>query len=269
MNESKEYAAGLKLSRRLAALADWVPEGARFADIGTDHALLPVYLAAIGRIPFAVAGDVHAGPAEAARRQVEAAGLSGVVSVRLGDGLSVLSPGEVDTVCIAGMGGSLMVRLLEAAGPRLQGVRTLILSPHVAEDQVRRWLVDRQYALEDERLLAEDGETYTLMRAVYVADAAEAAARNDRLYDEALLTPRCPDVPRELLLAMGPLLLREAGETFRAKWRAELAKREKILAQLRLGQSAGAEEKARAWEEESRRIEEVLSCTQEGRPLSN
>ncbi|MBB6675292.1 tRNA (adenine(22)-N(1))-methyltransferase [Cohnella nanjingensis] len=261
MTEAKEYAAGLKLSRRLAALADWVPQGARFADIGTDHALLPVYLAASGRIVFAVAGDVHAGPVEAARRQVSAAGLTDIVSVRHGDGLAVLTPGEVDTVCIAGMGGSLMVRLLDAAGSRLQGVRTLILSPHVAEDQVRRWLAEHQYVLERERILMEDGEAYTLLRAQYVADAAEAADRNARLYDAALLTPCYPEVPEDLMQTMGPLLLREADETFRAKWREELAKREKILAQLRLGQTAEAEEKARAWEDTSRRIEEVLACT--------
>src|SRR4051794_11569025 len=111
MKDKESSGASLKLSHRLSALADWVPQGARFADIGTDHAMLPVYLMQNGKINYAVAGDVHAGPVEAARRQVSEAGLEGAVSVRLGDGMSVLSPGEVDTVTLAGMGGSLMVRI--------------------------------------------------------------------------------------------------------------------------------------------------------------
>ncbi|WP_415782743.1 tRNA (adenine(22)-N(1))-methyltransferase, partial [Cohnella lubricantis] len=157
MMQSQNNGSGAKLSERLSALAAWVPQGARFADIGTDHALLPVYLAEAGRVKSAVAGDVNKGPVEAARRQVASAGLNDIISVRQGDGLTVLAPGEVDTVCIAGMGGSLMVRLLNQAGERLDGVRTLILSPHVAEDQVRHWLVGHAYVLEGERLIEEDG----------------------------------------------------------------------------------------------------------------
>jgi len=249
----------VKLSGRLAALSDWVPPGARFADIGTDHALLPVYLAAAGQVAFAVAGDVNKGPVEAARRQVEAAGLAGVVSVRHGDGLSVLEPGEVDTVCIAGMGGSLMVRLLGAAGSRLDGVRTLILSPHVAEDQVRAWLAEHRFVLTDEKLLEEDGEIYTLLKAERF-EAGEAARRNEALYAPSLLGPGCPEVPLALVREMGPLLLRGSDGLFRKKWEWELAKREKIRERLRLSRSDEAAGKGREMDETNRKIREVLAC---------
>lgn len=259
MTEAKQSGAGVKLSDRLAALAEWVPAGARFADIGTDHALLPVFLAATGKVASAVAGDVHRGPVETARRQVSAAGLADVVSVRQGDGLTVLEPGEADTVCIAGMGGSLIVRLLDAAGSRLDSVGTLILSPHVAEDQVRRWLVQHAYVLEGERLVEEDGETYTLLKAVR-KDEAEAAKRNAELYDERLLGPGCPEIPQALIYDMGPLLLRGSDEAFRRKWEAELAKREAIIGRLRLSTAEEAAAKARDWEETNRKIKEVLAC---------
>lgn len=265
-SDTKKEGAGVKLSRRLAALAGWVPEGARFADIGTDHALLPVELAGSGRIPFAVAGDVNAGPVEAARRQVAEAGLSGIVSVRHGDGLSVLAPGEVDTVCIAGMGGSLMVRLLEAAGERLDGVTTLVLSPHVAEDAVRGWLVDRGFVLDREMLLEEDGVIYTLLRAVRERDAADARETNARLYDPAVLSPCVPEIGKGLLLEMGPLLIRQGGETFRRKWELEIAKREGIIAQMRKSGTDGLADKISQWEAAVAEIREVLSCLRGEKP---
>lgn len=253
-------AAGVKLSRRLAALAEWVPEGARFADIGTDHALLPVHLAATGRIASAVASDLRPGPVQAARRQVAAAGLEDVVSVRQGDGLTVLRPGEADTVCIAGMGGTLIARLLEAAGERLKGVRTLILSPQGAEDIVRRWLAEHRFVLDGERLLEEGGVIYTLLRAVQPADPAEAERRNRELYDSGLLAPRVPALPQELLYAMGPLLLRRPDDTFRRKWELELVRRERIVRNMQASGSPEARAKAERWTREMEIIREVLAC---------
>ncbi|CAI6019188.1 tRNA (adenine(22)-N(1))-methyltransferase [Cohnella sp. JJ-181] len=271
MNESngKNSIESPKLSRRLAALAELVRPGARFADIGTDHALLPVHLALSGKIAYAVAGDVNAGPAEAAKRQVRAAGVEGIVSVRHGDGLSVLAPGEVDTVCIAGMGGSLMVRLLDEAGDALSGVATLILSPHVAEDQVRRWLEAHRYVLELERIVEEDGESYTLLRAVRAQSEADAAARHRDLYDTGLLGPGCPPVPAGLLYEMGPLLLRAPDEAFLAKWRGELAKREWIAQGMKQSASADTRAKLEAWERAMAEIGEVLTCLQGERRSRN
>ncbi len=265
----KDSGAGLKLSRRLSALASRVPHGARFADIGTDHALLPVYLALEGIIDFAVAGDVNAGPVEAARRQVAEAGLEEKISVRLGDGMAVLRPGEADTVAIAGMGGSLMTRILEQAGECLAGVSTLVLSPHVAEDAVRLWLSENRYALDDELLLEEDGVIYTLMRARFVRSEEEAQAIESRLYDERLLAPSLERVSRSLLYEMGPLLLRSPNEDFYRKWEQEIAKRERVILQLKHSVAPEAAEKAREWEEDVKEIKEVLACLRAGKRSSN
>ncbi|WP_186438345.1 tRNA (adenine(22)-N(1))-methyltransferase [Cohnella terricola] len=269
MREAKDAEAVLKLSRRLSALAEWVPQGARFADIGTDHALLPVYLASQGRIGFAVAGDVHEGPVNAAKRQVAEAGLQEVVSVRLGDGMSVVAPGEVDTVTIAGMGGSLMARILEQAGERLDGVRTLVLSPHVAENTVRYWLADHSYLISDEKLLEEDGVIYTLIRAEYENDPQEVQAARDRLYDELLLAPSLPKISLGLVYEMGPLLLRNPSEEFHRKWEQEIAKRERVILQLKHATVPEAAEKAAEWEEDVKEIREVLACLRAEKRSSN
>lgn len=258
-----------RLSRRLAALAEWVPEGARFADIGTDHALLPVHLAAAGKVRGAVAGDIGAGPVQAAKKQVKEAGLEHLISVRQGDGLTVLAPGEADTVCLAGMGGSLMVRLLDSAGEeRLAGVGTLVLSPQGSEEAVRSWLLKAGFVIDRERLLEEDGVIYTLIRAVRM-DAREAERRNRELYDTALLSPCLPELPESLLLEMGPLLIREGSPLFLRKWEKEADRRQQIIGQMIKSENPEARVKIGQWETAVRHIREVLECLQEGKPSSN
>ncbi|KIL34621.1 hypothetical protein SD71_18445 [Cohnella kolymensis] len=260
MEDIQGNGAGLKLSRRLSALAGWVPAGARLADIGTDHALLPVFLASSGKVRFAVAGDVHRGPVEAAKRQVTEAALQEVISVRLGDGLAVLTPGEVDTVVIAGMGGSLMVRILDQAGDRLLGVRTLVLSPHVAEGALRSWLTANRYLLDHEMLLEEDGVIYTLMRAVLIEDRDEWSVLHSRLYDPSLAAPCLTRIPLPLMYEMGPLLMRNPGPEFEKKWLQEIAKKERVVSQLNHSDAPEAAVKAEEWEQDIREIREVLAC---------
>lgn len=104
-----------ELTPRLQAVADRVPPGARLADVGTDHAYLPAWLLAQGRIPFAVCTDLRPGPLERARETVERLGVAQRVSLRLCDGLAAVSPGEVDCVAIAGMGGETILHILKEA----------------------------------------------------------------------------------------------------------------------------------------------------------
>jgi tRNA (adenine22-N1)-methyltransferase len=167
------------------------------------------------------------------------------------------------------MGGSLMVRMLEDAGERLDGVRTLVLSPHVAEDAVRRWLIDHDFVLDRELLLEEDGMIYTLMRAVRLDNVSNEEERQRALYDETLLAPCLPRIDKALLEDMGPLLIRRGGSEFRRKWESEAAKREQIIRQMKQSKAADATEKIRLWEAAVAEIREVLACLPGEKPLSN
>ena len=102
----------MELSKRLQAVADLVTAGYRVADIGTDHAYIPIFLLASGKIPGAAAMDVNEGPLERARCHIEENGLTEKISLRLSDGLAGLRPGEAESVVIAGMGGGLIIRIL-------------------------------------------------------------------------------------------------------------------------------------------------------------
>jgi len=156
----------MHLDDRLQALADFVPEGSRAADIGTDHGYLAVALLQQGKANFVVAGDKNHGPYEAAKRTVHEYAIGEEhISVRLGDGLEVVKPGEVDTVCIAGMGGILMNTILEASPEVTDKLKTLVLQPMNGAAELREWLYDHEWHIVDESLVIDDGRIYEIIKA--------------------------------------------------------------------------------------------------------
>lgn len=244
------------LSQRLSRIAAHIPKGARMADIGTDHALLPVYLAKTGTIVSAIAGELNEGPFQAALNQVRESGVEHVVLVRKGDGLSVVAPGEVDTVVIAGMGGPLMCAILDAGREVLQQVNRLVLQPNVGVPGVRLWLRDHGWVLQAEELVKEDRHFYEIL----VADKRETAdEENEKLY--TFLPLACEKgADSDMLIEMGPLLLRQGHELLVDKWSGELDKLDRILNNLKRANSHEAEEKRKWLQQKRTKIAEVLAC---------
>ena len=156
----------MQISKRLAAVADMVTEGCRVADIGTDHAYVPIYLIKEGRSLKALAMDIGKGPLERAKEHIREYGLDSQIETRLSDGLAEYVQGEADSIVIAGMGGALMARILSDGAEKCAGVRELILSPQSEIFLVREWLFEHGWRIERETMLAEDGKYYTVMRAV-------------------------------------------------------------------------------------------------------
>jgi tRNA (adenine22-N1)-methyltransferase len=255
----------IKLSKRLQTIADRIPQDSRVADIGSDHALLPVYLCQTGRIRFAVAGEINPGPLRAADKQVREAGLKDMISVRLGNGLQVLSPRETDTIVIAGMGGGLIAQILHEGKAKLHGIRRLILQPNIGEERVRRWLLEQGWALTDEAIIEEDGKIYEIITA---ERNEEAELFNKRLYAARSLGESVT-VDTETLLLLGPHFLQEAAPIWRRKWQYELEKLKAVAVQVA---ASSTEEAARRHEELQRQIHtitEVLECLPKAKPSSN
>ena len=105
----------LQLQPRLQCLADLVPQGARLADVGTDHGYLPVWLLQRGRMESAIASDINALPLDHARATAAEYGVTACIDFRLCPGLAKIGSEECDTVAIAGMGGETIIGILEAA----------------------------------------------------------------------------------------------------------------------------------------------------------
>ena len=105
---------GNKLSYRLQKVAEYVPADSRLADIGSDHAYLPAYLALKGKINFGIAGEVVKGPFQNAQNEIKKENLQEIVDVRLADGLAAVElSDEINVVTICGMGGPLICQILE------------------------------------------------------------------------------------------------------------------------------------------------------------
>lgn len=154
----------LKRKPRLQAIAGLVPRGSRcLADIGTDHGYIPAALLRIKKIDQAIAVDISEGPLARARRTAERYGLEERVDFRLGDGLSVLAPGDADVIVIAGMGGDTIVDILSAAPWSLYGP-LLLLQPMSRAEVLRKWLWKRGARLCSEQLVQERRALYPILK---------------------------------------------------------------------------------------------------------
>lgn len=152
----------MELTARLQSVADQVPQGAVFADIGTDHAYLPVWLLLNGRIHHAIAADLREGPLNRARETADQYGVGSQVSFRLCNGLADISEDEVDTIAIAGMGGETIASILEAA-PWTKNGKLLLLQPMTSFPDLRLWLQQNGYRIERETIAKEGRRVYSCL----------------------------------------------------------------------------------------------------------
>ena len=138
------------LDARLLSVAELVRQGAKFADIGTDHAYLPLWLLAEGRIESAICADINEGPLQSARENARDCGLLSKVSFRLTDGAAALSGEGITDIAIAGMGGELIASIIERAPFLKDRDIRLILQPMTKQEVLRRYLYSAGFAIEKE-----------------------------------------------------------------------------------------------------------------------
>ncbi len=172
----------IKLSVRMLHLADMVPQDAILADVGTDHGYIPIYLVQSGRVSRAFAMDIKEGPLLRARGHIRAFGLDAYITVRRSDGVMALAPKEADTILAAGMGGGVILHILEEGKAVIAAARGLILQPQSEIERVRRYLYEQGYAIEREDMVFEDGKYYPMMYAV--PDTEEAVRKKYAAYSK-------------------------------------------------------------------------------------
>ncbi|WP_414826938.1 tRNA (adenine(22)-N(1))-methyltransferase [Apilactobacillus kunkeei] len=227
-----------KLSQRLKVVADFVPQNSRVADIGSDHAYLPVYLMKQKQIEFGIASEIAKGPLDNAIQEIKAEGLSDRIDTRLADGLLSVQPEDkIDCVTIAGMGGTLIKNILENGKSHLSGNELLILQPNVGEDRLRTWLMNNQYEISDETILREDGHTYEII----------VAKKTDE-----------PVKYTEQEIKFGPFLLKQHSDVFVEKWENEIERIEMVIDQMNLAKHDKPVDKINSMKKEIEEIKEVL-----------
>ena len=155
----------MKLSKRLEMVASFVERGSRIADIGTDHGYLPIALIERGVSPGAIAMDIGQGPLARAKEHVLACGMEDKIELRLSDGLAELKPGEADSVVIAGMGGELVLHILEQGRALWESKVAFVLYPQSELDKVRNYLDNNGFCIASEAIFFDEGKFYTVMLA--------------------------------------------------------------------------------------------------------
>ena len=208
----------IHLSKRMSAVANMVTPGNILADVGTDHGYVPIALVQQEKIPQAIAMDINKGPLQRAREHISMCQLEDYIETRLSDGVAALGVGEVDSILIAGMGGDLVIHILNEGLDVCRNAKELILQPQSELARVRQYLREHLFQIVDEDMVIEDGKYYPMMRVVPV----EADNFWRFLPEEALL-------PCDMY---GPLLLKNGNPSLRKYLVKQHKQLNKILKEL-------------------------------------
>ena len=149
--------------KRLDVILSLLPAGCRLADIGCDHAYIPISALKTGKAAFAYASDVREGPLSRAEKNVCAAGLSGKTVLKLANGLDGAEEYSPDTIVIAGMGGELIAEIIGRAPFVKTDKITLILQPMTCADELRGYLLSNGFEILRERLAYEERHIYQII----------------------------------------------------------------------------------------------------------
>ncbi|WP_406242265.1 tRNA (adenine(22)-N(1))-methyltransferase [Tissierella carlieri] len=155
----------MKLSERLLTLANLVPKNSIVADIGTDHGYIPAYLIENKISKKVIGTDISKGSLDKIIEYVKELGFEDKIDSRLGDGLEVIKPYEVDTVIIAGMGGLLIRDILEKHKEISNSIIDFILQPMVAAKELRQYLIENNFEIIKEELVKEENKYYEIIHA--------------------------------------------------------------------------------------------------------
>lgn len=226
------------LSRRLERVAAHVPLGARLADIGSDHAYLPVALMRRGLIDAAVAGEVALTPFQAATRTVRENGFAQRIIVRRANGLDAIEAEDrITAISLCGMGGETIRDILDNGKVRLDGDARLILQPNGGEQPLRRWLMENGYRIVVEEVLRENRFDYEII----VADRSG------------------PVTYGEEELFFGPLQMHVRSAAFLLKWQRMLRLKQRTLQGFARARQVVPEEKVQTMERQVAWIEALLA----------
>jgi len=226
------------LSPRLKALAQQVPAGAKLADIGTDHGLVPVYLAKNRTVTKVIATDISEGSLQKARELINEENLNDIIETRLGSGLKVIKPGEVNTIIIAGMGGVLISEILDDSRDVLKSASKLILQPMNAPQLLRRWLVEQGFTIYHE-LLVRDGK---------------------HLYEIIVAKEGIQEVKDDIQYEIGFKLMQNKDPLFEDFISTKISKAEAIIRQLQRQDTERARERMKQLTQKLKKYKEAYKC---------
>lgn len=170
----------MNLSDRLIKITEFIKQDSKILDVGTDHGYVPIYLIEEGICDRAIASDISYDSLNKTIASVKARGLEDSISSRLGDGLDVIKPFEVQGVIMAGMGGILIQNILEKNKAITDSIDYFVFQPMVAIKELRKYLMKNSYEIVDESLSKEGDKFYEII----YAEKRDDGFINDKLDKE-------------------------------------------------------------------------------------
>lgn len=156
----------MNLSKRIEKIVEMIPKCNCLADIGTDHAYVPISTTLKGITKSAIACDINEGPIRVANTNIRKHGLADVIETRIGPGLSVLKEGEADVILIAGMGGNLIADIIKENYEIASSAKVLMLQPVQYPEVLRKYLLESGFSIVDEELVKDDEKYYQILKTV-------------------------------------------------------------------------------------------------------
>ena len=216
------------ISDRMKKLALMVTPGLIVVDVGCDHGFISAYLVLEEIAPKVIAADVAEGPLDSARKTISQFGLSDKIETRLSDGFSAISKGESECALIAGMGGHLIMDIIEAGLEKLPAGYELILSPQSDVPEVRRFLFEKGIDILDEDMLIEKGKYYNIMK----CRVGECISKSNATDLEDNDTDTLDDTSPEMFFMFGKRLLEKSSPVLKQYLLNEIEKKQKIYCRL-------------------------------------
>jgi len=157
----------MELSFRLKSIASLIEKCDAIADIGTDHAYLPIHLVKKGVCKYAIASDINKGPVEKALKNIVIENLEDKIECRLGGGFSTIAPQEVQCAVIAGMGGNLIRDIVEDGMDVFKELNYCVFQPVQNPDILREYIYSKGFTILDEELCIDEGKFYEIIKVRY------------------------------------------------------------------------------------------------------
>ena len=201
-----------KLSKRLEVVASYINDNSKIIDIGCDHGLLSIYLAKKYNNIKIIASDINKNALGTAIKNIRKEHLEDRIETRLGRGLDVVTPEEIDTIVIAGMGANTIVGILKYSTDKLINVKNIIIQSNTDLYFLRKDVTKLGYCIEDESLVEDANIIYTVIK----------FSKGKKKYNY-----------KELYL--GPILLKKNDSLFKKKCDKEIKTITMILSKIEKG----------------------------------
>lgn len=185
----------LPISNRLRKIAEFVPQGARVADIGCDHGYLGIHLLLNNVATSVYASDLNQLPLKTAQKNAVRFGVADRMEFCCANGLAGIRPDSVDTIVCAGMGGEVMRSILESA-PWVKNERyLLLLQPQSVPHEFRAWLFAEGFSILEEYPIYEKGHIYFTMKIRFTGNVTVPTPGMLYLTPQ-MIQSNSPDLPR-------------------------------------------------------------------------